>query len=174
MLNNLPQQYRADPWMVVLSAALCGTLDAQDARAESAAAQMSFDTVSWNLETEERIAGIMPAAGATDEERRSALKAKWRSGGKVSIEQIQAVANAWRNGEAEVSFSGGRIHVQFVGAFGVPTNMDGLKAAIALVIPAHLPVDYILRYLLIRDIHGMKTLTEMEGLTLDKFAGGSE
>lgn len=174
MLNNLPQQYRGDPWMVMLAAALCGTLSAQDTRAESAAAQISFDTVSWNLETEERIAGITPAAGATDEERRSTLKAKWRSGGKVSIEQIQAVADAWRNGEVAVSFPSGRIHVQFVGAFGVPTNMDGLKAAIALVIPAHLPVDYALRYLLIRDIHGAKTLTEMERLTLDKFAGGSE
>jgi len=174
MLSNLPQQYRADPWMAVLAAALCGTLDAQDARAESAAAQMSLDTVTWNLETEERIAGIKPTAGATDEERRSALKAKWRSGGKVSIEQIQAVADAWRNGEVEVSFPSGRIHVQFVGSFGVPTNMDGLKRAIALVIPAHLPVDYILRYLLIRDIHGVKTLAEMDALPLDQFAGGSE
>lgn len=174
MLNNLPQQYRADPWMAALAAALCGTLNAQDARAESAAAQMSFDTVTWNLETEERIAGIVPSAGATEEDRRSALKAKWRSGGKVGIEQIQAVADAWRNGEVAVSFPGGRIHVQFVGSFGIPTNMDGLKAAIALVIPAHLPVDYVLRYLLIRDIHGVKTLTEMDALTLDKFAGGSE
>lgn len=172
MLYNLPQQYREDPWMVVLAAALCGTLDKQDARAESAVAQMSLDTVTWNLETEERIAGIVPPAGATEEDRRSALKAKWRSGGKVTIQQIQAVADAWRNGEVEVSFPSGRIHVQFVGSFGVPTNMDGLKQAIALVIPAHLPVDYILKYLLIRDIHGVKTLSEMDALTLDKFAGG--
>jgi hypothetical protein len=174
MLSSLPQQYREDPWIVALCAAMSGVLDGQDARAESLVEQLSLDTVSWNLETEECIAGIVPPAGASEEDRRSALKAKWRSGGKVTIQQIQAVADAWRNGEVAVSFPGGRIHVQFVGSFGVPTNMDGLKRAIALVIPAHLPVDYVLKYLLIRDIHGVKTLSEMDALTLDKFAGGSE
>lgn len=173
MLSNLPQQYREDPWMAAIAAALCGTLDAQDARAESAAAQMSLDTVTWNLETEERIAGITPPAGASEEDRRSVLKAKWRSGGKVTIQQIQAVADAWRNGEVEVSFPSGRIHVQFVGSFGVPTNMDGLKQAIALVIPAHLPVDYILKYLLVENVEQM-TLEELETKTIDQFAFGGD
>lgn len=159
--------------MVALAAALCGTLDAQDTRAESAAAQMSLDTLTWNLETEERIAGIVPPAGATEEDRRSALKAKWRSGGKVTIQQIQAVADAWRNGEVEVSFPNGRIHVQFVGSFGVPTNMDGLKQAIARMIPSHLPVDYLLKYLLVEDIEQM-TLEELETKTIDQFAFGGD
>lgn len=159
--------------MVAIAAALCGVLDAQDAGAVSLVAQLSLDTVTWNLETEERIAGIVPPAGATEADRRSALKAKWRSGGKVSIQQIQAVADAWHNGEVEVSFPAGRIRVQFVGSYGVPTDMAGLKSAIGLVIPAHLPVDYILKYLLIKDIHKVKTLAQMNTLTLDKFAGGS-
>lgn len=159
--------------MMVLAAALCGALDGQDARAESAAAQISLDTVTWNLETEERIAGITPPAGATEEDRRSALKAKWRSGGKVTIRQIQAVADAWRNGEVEVSFPSGRIQVQFVGSFGVPTDMDGLKQAIALVIPAHLPVDYLLKYLLVEDVEQM-TLEELETKTMDQFAFGGD
>lgn len=173
MLKNMPQQYRADPWMMAIAAALCGVLDAQDSGAASLVQQMSLDTVDWNLETEERIAGIVPPAGATEEDRRSALKARWRSGGKITIQQIQAVADAWRNGEVEVTFPSGRIKVQFVGSFGVPVDIDVLKSAIGLVIPAHLPVDYILKYLLIRDIHEVLTLSEMEALTLDKFAGGS-
>lgn len=172
MLHNLPKQYRADPWIIALVNAMQGILMEQEDAARSVTAQESLDTVSWNLAVEERLAGITPPAGATLESRRTALKAKWRSGGKLTIEQVQAVADAWKNGEVVVSFPDGRIRVQFVGAFGVPEDMDSLKAAIRLVIPAHLPVDYLLRYLLIRDIHEKKTLTEMDRLSLNQFAGG--
>lgn len=170
MLHNLPRQYRKDPWIIALVNAMQAVLEAQEAAARSVTAQESLDTVTWNLAVEERLAGITPPAGATLESRRTALKAKWRSGGKLTIEQVQAVADAWKNGEVVVSFPDGRILVQFVGAFGVPEDMDSLKAALRLVVPAHLPVDYLLRYLLIRDIHEVMTLTELEMQPLSNFA----
>lgn len=170
MLRNLPRQYRKDPWIIALTDAMRAVLEAQEAAARSVTAQESLDTVTWNLAVEERLAGITPPPGSTLESRRTALKAKWRSGGKLTIEQIQAVADAWKNGEVVVSFPDGRIRVQFVGSFGVPEDMDSLKAAIRLVIPAHLPVDYLLRYLLIRDIHEVMTIAELENQLLSNFA----
>ena len=83
------------------------------------------------------------------------------------------MADSWRNGAVEAAFTGGRIVVRFVGPFGIPEDLDSLKAALELVIPAHLGMDFLFRYLLIRDLHQVKTLTEMEQLTLNQFAGGT-
>ena len=105
-VRNLPQQYREDPWVLALADAILGVLEDQDAQSVSIREQLSLDTITWALEIEEALAGIVPPADATLENRRSTLKAKLRSSGKVTIELIQAVADAWRNGEVEVSFTG--------------------------------------------------------------------
>lgn len=170
MLNNLPQQYRTDPWIIALCNAMQGVLETQEATASSVTAQESLLAVTWNLDVEERLAGITPPAGATLESRRAVLMAKWRSGGKLTMEQVQAVCDAWKDGEVVVSFPDGRIRVEFVGSFGVPEDMGSLRAALRLVIPAHLPVDYILRYLLIRDIHDQMTISDLETQPLSNFA----
>lgn len=173
MINNLPSQYRKDPWILALAAALQSKLDGQGAEIAGIPAQMSLDTVTWNLAVEERLAGITPPAGATLEQRRAVLKSRWRSVGKVSLEQIQAVADSWHNGQVEVTFPSGKIVVQFVGDFGVPDDLDSLKNAIQMVIPAHLGLEFRFKYLLIRDVHQVKTLTEMQQLELNMFAGGA-
>ena len=53
-------------------------------------------------------------------------------------------------------------------------DLQALQEAIGRTIPAHLPMDYFFRYLLIREIHQVKTLTQMQQLTLKQFAGGRE
>lgn len=170
MRRNLPQIYREDPWIRAITDAMQGVMEAQEARARDVTVQESLDTVTWNLPVEERIAGLYPRSTATEEDRRAALKAKWRSGGKVTIDQVQAVADAWQDGAVAVSFPEGRIVVQFVGPYGVPKDMDTLKAAIRVVVPAHLPIDYFLRYLLIRDIHEVMPLETLERQQLQNFA----
>lgn len=170
MLDNLPRQYRGDPTVKALSGAIEGVLAALETEAASVPPQISLDAVTWNLETEERLVGITPAPGATPEERRTALKSKWRSGGKLTIEQVQAVCDAWRNGEVIVTFPGSKLRLQFVGAYGVPVDLDALKASVRLVIPAHLAVEYVIRYLLIRDIHEVMTISTLETQPLGNFA----
>ena len=170
MLDNLPRQYRRDPTVKALSGAIEGVLAALETEAASVPPQISLDAVTWNLETEERLVGITPAPGATPEERRTALKSKWRAGGKLTIEQVQAVCDAWKNGEVVVSFPGGKIRLQFVGAYGVPVDLDALKAAVRLVIPAHLAAEYAIKYLLIRDIHEVMTTSTLETQPLGIFA----
>lgn len=172
LVRNLPQQYRQDPWVLALADAILGVLEDQSEQSMEIRAQLSLETITWALEIEERVAGIVPPAGATLESRRSVLAARYRSSGKVDIQLIQAVADAWRNGEVTVDFVGGRIQVQFVGSFGIPEDLAGLQQALSTTIPAHLPIDYLFRYLLIRDIHEVKTLSEMQQLLLDQFAGG--
>ena len=154
---------------MALAAAVEAKLAGQRGEIASLPQQMSLDTVSWNLPVEERVAGISPAPGASLEQRRTALKARWRSSGKATLEQIQTVADSWRNGAVEAAFTEGRIVVRFVGPFGIPEDLDSLE----LVIPAHLAMEYRFRYLLIRDLHQVKTLAEMEQLTLNQFAGGT-
>lgn len=170
MLDNLPWQYRGDPTVKALSGAIEGVLAVLETEAASVPPQISLDAVTWNLETEERLVGITPAPGATPEERRTALKSKWRAGGKLTIEQVQAVCDAWKNGEVVVSFPGGKIRLQFVGAYGVPVDLDALKAAVRLVIPAHLAAEYAIKYLLIRDIHEVMTISTLETQPLGNFA----
>ena len=170
MLDNLPRQYRKDPTVKTIADAICGVLMALETEAASVPPQISLDAVTWNLETEERLVGITPAPDATLESRRTALKSKWRSGGKLTIEQVQAVCDAWKNGEVVVSFTGGKIRLQFVGAYGVPVDLDALKAAVRLVIPAHLAAEYVIKYLLIRAIHEVMTIRTLETQPLGNFA----
>ena len=170
LVRNLPQQYREDPWVLALADAILGVLEDQDAQSVSIREQLSLDPITWALEIEEALAGIVPPADATLENRRSTLKAKLRSSGKVTIELIQAVCDAWKNGEVVVSFTGGKIRLQFVGAYGVPVDLDALKAAVRLVIPAHLAAEYAIKYLLIRDIHEVMTISTLETQPLGIFA----
>lgn len=170
LVRNLPQQYREDPWVLALADAILGVLEDQDAQSVSIREQLSLDTITWALEIEEALAGIVPPADATLENRRSTLKAKLRSSGKVTIELIQAVCDAWKNGEVVVSFTGGKIRLQFVCAYGVPADLDALKAAVRLVIPAHLAAEYAIKYLLIRDIHEIMTISTLETQPLGIFA----
>ena len=170
MLHNLPRQYQEDPTVKAIANAIRSVLEGQEAEVVTVPSQISLDAVTWNLETEERLVNITPPAGATLESRRTALKAKWRSGGKLTIEQVQAVCDAWKNGEVVVSFPSGSIRLQFVGAYGVPDDLDALKASVQMVIPAHLAVDYIIKYLLIQDIHEVMTLDTLQTQPLSIFA----
>ena len=84
---------------------------------------------------------------------------------------LQAVADAWKNGEVEVEFLDGKIQIHFTGEFGIPNDLDGLKNAIENTKPAHLAVIYAFRYLLIKDIHNVLTIDEMQALKTNQFAG---
>jgi hypothetical protein len=56
------------------------------------------------------------------------------------------VADAWRNGVVDVGFDGSTITVTFVGELGIPEDLDGLKSALEMTIPAHLALRYEFRY----------------------------
>ena len=146
MLRNLPTAYRADPWILALCGAVQGLLEELGRETEALPVQLRLAELTWQLPVEERLAGLRPRPGASLEDRRSAVIAKWRSGGPVTLAQIQAVADAWRNGVVDVGFDGSTITVTFVGELGIPEDLNGLKSALEMTIPAHLALRYEFRY----------------------------
>lgn len=136
-----------------------------------------FDTLTdFSASAYERLMDIKSFAGASIEDRRSAIRARWRANGKNTIALIQDICNSWQNGEILAHFIGGKIQLKFVGAYGTPSenNLMALIAQLNEMIPAHIGYEFIYKYLLIKDIHEVKTLTQLQACTLEMFASGKE
>lgn len=133
--------------------------------------QLNIDTATWGLTVYEKELGIETDLNKPLGERRSVIKSKWRGTGKVDRLLIKTAVDAFTNGQVEVTFDGS-INVQFTSVLGIPPNIDDAKKAVENIAPAHLRVAYYFAYLLVRDIHGVMTLAEIEQIPLRKFAGG--
>lgn len=131
--------------------------------------QLSIDTATWGLEIYEKELGIKTNLSKPINERRSVIKSKWRGTGKVDRYLIKTVVDAYTNGEVEVGFDG-NIIVKFTSVLGTPPNIEDAENAVKEISPAHLRIIYGYMYLLIRDVHEVMTLQEMESIKLDKFA----
>lgn len=171
IIRQLPSAYRTDKWVRDLLGCIAVLDEKQRESALETVEQLFPDTMTWILETEERIAGLEGNAALTLEERRTALQARWRAAGKCDVELIQRVCDSWKNGEISVGFAEGVILLTFVGAYGVPeaAALADLQDAIEHTIPCHLAVSYLYRYLLVREVDGM-TLDELQGHTMHDFA----
>ena len=90
-------------------------------------------------QVEERVAGIVPPAGATVEQRRAALRAKWRSSGKATLAQIQAVAESWESQRVETSFLAGVIGIDVINLR--QGTVAEIREAVEKIKPAHLPLE---------------------------------
>lgn len=169
MLRSLPVAYRTDKWVCDLLAAIQSLDDMQRAAMLDAAAQLYPDSMTWLLETEERAANL-PSIG-TLEERRTALIARWRGAGKCDVERIQSVCDSWRNGEISVGFAKGVIVLTFVGAYGIPApaELAALQESVDRTIPCHLAVQFLWRWLLVREVSAM-TVDELQMHRIGDFA----
>lgn len=168
-LECLYKQYREDPWLKDLLDAAGLTVGQVADRVAALPDQMFLETMSWQLAIEERMAGLSPAPGAHIEDRKSVLSAKWRSGGKAGASELQMVADSWSNGRTAVDFVDNKIQVTFTGEYGLPSDRAGLENALEEVKPAHLPIYYLVRYILIRDISAM-AVRDIEAHKIKEFA----
>ncbi len=112
--------------------------------------QFFIHTATWGLARWEEFLGLDSYAGKPDDQRRSRIISKLRGVGTVTVEMIKNVAESYANGTVEVEelpteYS---MVITFVDQHGIPPNYTDLQAAIAEIIPAHLAVSYLLRYLL--------------------------
>lgn len=169
MRKSLPVAYRTDKWVCDLLAAIQSLDDTQRAAMLDTAAQLYPDSMTWLLETEERAANL-PSTG-TLEERRTALIARWRGAGKCDVERIQSVCDSWRNGEISVGFAEGVIVLTFIGAYGIPApaELAALQEAVDRTIPCHLAVQFLWRWLLVREVSAM-TVDELQMHRIGDFA----
>ncbi|CAM4144296.1 putative phage tail protein [Saccharibacillus endophyticus] len=134
--------------------------------------QFFVRTATWGLDIWERELDIAVDPVKPIEQRRSVVESKLRGGGVFSGKMVRNVAAAYERGTVDVTFRPEEwaFTIHFVDTIGLPPNLDDLKAAIEAIKPAHLAVEYEFSYLLIRDVHGVMTLGQLDRTTLDKFA----
>lgn len=108
------------------------------------------------------------------DQRRSVVISKMRGSGKVSGSMIKNVAQAYDGGtvDVDVDVPHYTIIITFIDTVGIPPNLDDLKQALEDIKPAHMSLEYKFRYLLIREIHNVMTLNQLEIIKLSNFAGG--
>ncbi len=105
---------------------------------------------------------ITPTKNQTIKDRQARIQAKYLSDGHNEIKLIQNVCDAWQNGEIEADFVNGKIQIEFVASYGVPSDLDSLIESIEEIRPAHLPLMWVYRYLRKKEIHQVLTKSEMQ------------
>lgn len=174
-IAQLHRLYRSDPWVEAVFQAAGFPADVVAELILGIYQSNWFDVMPEEyVRRYEAAMGLATGGPKTLEDRRAAIEAHWKSSGSITLAMLQGVADSWKNGEVRLSFTGGKIHATFVGSYGVPADLDGLKKALEEAKPAHLALVYAFRYLLIREIHGVKTLAEMDATPLNQFAGGAQ
>ncbi|WP_121615204.1 putative phage tail protein [Virgibacillus halodenitrificans] len=134
-------------------------------------AQLNIDTATWSINIWEEEYGVEETPVNTIEERRSVVKSRMNKGDSSYNELIVKIANSYTNGDVVVRFENGVV-VTFNSFVGIPSNIEDVEEILRKSIPAHLPLLFEYRYLLIKDIHAVKTLNDIEKTTLNNFAGG--
>ena len=172
IIKLMHELIRADPYVLNVTDSINVTIDEISLAVSDIKNQIFFDTMTWEIDNLAKVLNITFSPGTSIEDKRSIIEARWKSSGKSDIYLMQAIADSWKNGEIEVEFVSGKIQIKFIGEYGAPSDLESLKREIDKAKPAHLGVIYLFKYLLIKDIHEVLTLEQMESLTLDKFAGG--
>lgn len=152
-LNGL---YRNDPFVMALSSGVGKAYDEVSESMTDLFKQYDLEAVTWGIGLWEKLLDFKTDDTKAIEDRRSALRARWQSDGKIDALSIQRICDNWKNGEIQVDFVEGSVVLKFVGAYGVPVDLEGLLAAVNDVKPAHLAMDYLIKYVLIKDVIKLK------------------
>jgi len=121
---------------------------ALNAAVDSVLAQFFIGSATWGLSRWEEIFGIAVDTLKPIEQRRSVIKSKLRGIGTVTPALIEQVAEAYDNGDVEVTEdnSNYNVTITFVSTLGIPPNLGDIFAAIREVLPAHLTVNFVFRF----------------------------
>lgn len=106
---------------------------------------MFIHTAIEHLSLYERDLAIKQQLNLKYDQRREQITARTRAAfDQTTIATMKNVASAFSNGEVDIHPTeiDGVFECEFVGTVGIPNNMDGLKEAIELIIPAHLEMTY--------------------------------
>lgn len=129
--------------------------------------QYFIDSATWGLAIWERICGIPTDVAKPLEQRRSVIKSKLRGVGTVTVALVKSVAEAYHNGEVEVTedFADLTIVVTFVSKLG---NLEDIENALREIIPAHLAIRFEFTYMIwaALDSYGL-TWADVDALDVD-------
>lgn len=129
-----------------------------------------LDTAIESLPLYERDLGIKTIKNLRYDQRREQISSRNIASFDQTTEgTIKSVAAAYSDGEVEVNATDvdGVYEIKFVGSRGIPDNMDGLRQALDIVIPAHLGLTYVFTFNTWGDVSS-KTWGEVSGMTWDE------
>ena len=171
LIDLLPERYLASPEVGAAAGIIWVLGEVFRARALDWLAQLCIDTATWGIVHWEREYGVTPQATDTLDDRRSRVKAKLRAPQTVTAAMLENLTDSYINGQSEVTElpREHKVKIRFNGEYGVPANLESLTAALLEVLPSHVVYEYLYRYLLVREVHGM-TINELQSHTLHDFA----
>ena len=126
-------------------------------------------TATWSIDRWERIFGIVPDPTKTIEQRRSVIISRLRGVGPVNIPLIESVAAAFNGAEVEAREDNPNylVEIEFVNQLGIPARLDDVMTALRDLIPAHLDISFIFRYVTYGMLQGYnKTYGQVEARAL--------
>ncbi|MGO4786760.1 YmfQ family protein [Paenibacillus sp. 2KB_20] len=172
-LGYLPSFYHDVREMKAIAGVEGAELDKLVQELEDQLDQYYPETATWALSRFEQDLNIPVNLSKPIEQRRSVIISKMRGSGKVSASMLKNVAQAYERGSIEVSVQPAeyKVTIHFQDTLGIPPNLSDLKSAIEEIKPAHIAVDYALRYLTIAEVEGM-TFEEISATTQDRLLGG--
>ena len=130
-------------------AAVAPEVEATGIAAADLPAQIWAHLVTWGVARLERIFGIQADPASPLASRRSALVARLRSTGASTLAQIKVIADSYASGDVSIDerHSDYTVEIEFIDEFGVPIYLESLKAALRAAVPAHLAIEFVLRWL---------------------------
>lgn len=141
MREKVPARYRKNAQTAALLDALGISAQELAELVEDVKNQFFIDTATWSLPLWEYQVGITPDANASEEVRRSAIKARLLIGGNTTAETVSNMATAVTGYAARVLLGDDySFTLEFLGEKDDLVEMDlgSLTDAVELISPAHL------------------------------------
>lgn len=140
MIRSLPLYERKNKIFIEIFGAEVRQFELMDEQISDIRKQLIVDTATWGLKIYEKELKIIVPTNSTLESRRAAIKAKWRSGGKVDRMLLESVASAILQTVVKVEFDG-RVVFYFDASRSEVSNFGVFRKIINEIKPAHLPLQ---------------------------------
>lgn len=139
--EKVPARYRKNAQTATLLDTLGLSAQEMAELVEDVKKQFFIATATWSLPLWERQVGIVPAASATEQDRRNAIQARLLAGGTTNAETICRMATAMTGYDARVIVNDDySFTLEFLGETDgiAELELSGLTDAVNLISPAHL------------------------------------
>jgi uncharacterized protein YmfQ (DUF2313 family) len=148
-MDLLPPAYENNVTMAELQGLLTDRVSTLIADLSGTVDECFLETASKLLSRYEKVCGVDVDVSKSDTFRREILKAKIRGIGTVTKQLLMETAASYSNGDVEVIENPAHysLVVKFTGTLGIPPNLDGLKAAVEEIKPAHLAFSFLYTYM---------------------------
>lgn len=150
LMSYLPIYYNGNNIMTNIQNSISIELDELEVLTTDTLQQLFVETATWGLKLWETELGIPTDTNKSEETRRTSIMAKIRGVGVTTPKALEDLAELFSGGQALVyEFPDEyKFIVKFIGVRGIPSNIEGLTAAIEDIKPAHLTFGYKYTYLI--------------------------